>query len=62
MAKEVNATPKAKQAWLVALEALPDPGEGKKLILFVRASSVSLRIVEDTSTIKGQEPESGEVG
>lgn len=62
MSKEVNIVAAEQDKWRGALDALPDPGIGKKLIVFVSASSVRLRIVDDTSTIGEQETESGEGG
>ncbi len=58
MSKEVNVGQGADPAVVSGLSALPDPGEGKKLIVFISASSVRLRVVEDVATLEGQEPES----
>lgn len=58
MTKEVNVVAGARPEVVLGLEALSDPGEGKRLIVFVSASSVRLRVVDETATIQGQEPES----
>lgn len=59
MSKEVRTVGAVPEALVVALEALPDPGLGKKLVVVIRASSVRLRVVDDPSTIKGQDVETG---
>lgn len=59
MSKEVIESAQANPAWKQALEALPDPGVGKKLIVYIRASSVRLHVVDELSTIKEQEGKPG---
>ena len=60
MSKELTVAPGVKRGLVEGLAALPDPGKGKRLIVFVRASDVRLRIVDTASTIQGQELESRE--
>lgn len=60
MTKEVRVVGGVPEGLVKGLDALPDPGEGKRLIVFIRASSVRLRLVDDVATIEGQEPESRE--
>jgi len=59
MPKEINVRPGVGEEWVDALAALPDPGVGKRLIVFVSASSVRLRVIEDEATIQEQERKAG---
>ncbi len=59
MAKEVREVGVLPQGMREGIAALPDPGVGKTLIVVVRASSVRLRVADTSTTIQGQEPESG---
>ncbi len=59
MSKELNIRTDVPQALRTAMEALPDPGLGKKLIMFVSASTIRLRISEEAPTIEEQESGSG---
>ncbi len=58
MSKEIREVGQVPEALRAALEALPDPGVGKKLIVVIRASSVRLHVVDDESTIQGQDGKS----
>jgi len=60
MSKELHSTDGANAEVVAGMLALPDPGGAKKLIIFVSASSVRLRIEPTSPTIEGQEPESGD--
>jgi len=59
MSKEVRVHQGAKREVVEGLQVLPQPGEGKLLIVVIRASSVRLQVVEDRSTIEEQQGEPG---
>ena len=59
MSKEVHVSVDADQALVTGAQALPDPGGDKKLIVFVRASSIHLHVVDMATTLVGQETGSG---
>lgn len=59
MSKEMQVRPDADPAWVEALSALPDPGVGKRLIVYVRASSVRLHVLNDEATIQEQDGKAG---
>lgn len=57
MSKEVHVGPGVPEGLSTGLAALPDPGPGKKLIVFIRGSSVRLRVDRAPSIIGLQETE-----
>lgn len=59
MSKETHVQGVVKEEVLEGLRDLQLPVEGKRLIVFVSASSVRLRVVEDVSTIQEQATEPG---
>lgn len=59
MSKEVHLGEGVRAGLVEGLKALPDPGDGKRLIVFIRASSVRLHVVDDPSTIEEPEGEAG---
>jgi len=58
MLNEIRASEDADPAAVAALAALPLPGQDKKLIIVIRASSVRLQVVDIAGTIKEQVGES----
>lgn len=59
MSKEIHVRPGTPEAMVVALQALPDPGVGKKLIIYIRASEVRVHLVDNESTIERQDVKAG---
>lgn len=62
MGKVLQTRPGAPQAVVEGLKSLPDPGEGKMLIVVVRATSVRLRMVRESTTIEEQDGKAGGAG
>ncbi len=59
MSKEVIVDARAKPDLVERLKAIPDPGVGKRLIVYIRASTVRLRMEDDPATIEEQERNAG---
>ncbi len=62
MSKEVNVAADADPELVTMLASLPDPGAGKRLIVYVRGSSVRLRRVDDPDTLEEQDGKAGGAG